>query len=86
MEDINFTRMHGNQFEFERVQRGLAEQMTRLEYNKFRGWTLPSDENGDDTGYKLVVGEHTSWIPDEVFTNECCMLSNEADKLLARTN
>lgn len=28
-----------------------AEPMTRLEYNQFRGWELPSDENGDDDGY-----------------------------------
>lgn len=25
--------------------------MTRAEYNDFRGWTLPADENGDDEGY-----------------------------------
>lgn len=25
--------------------------MTRAEYNDFRGWTLPADENGEDEGY-----------------------------------
>jgi hypothetical protein len=25
--------------------------MTRQEYNDFRGWTLPADENGTDEGY-----------------------------------
>lgn len=25
--------------------------MTRKEYNDFRGWPLPADENGDDEGY-----------------------------------
>ncbi|HJP68282.1 MAG TPA: DUF2829 domain-containing protein [Sphingomicrobium sp.] len=25
--------------------------MTRAEYNDFRGWTLPADENGADEGY-----------------------------------
>ena len=25
--------------------------MTRLEYNQFRGWELPADENGADEGY-----------------------------------
>ena len=77
MEDINFTKVHGNQFEFERVQRGLAEPMTRLEYNQFRGWTLSLDEDGDDTGYKLTVDSHISWIPDEVFEAECSIRSND---------
>lgn len=25
--------------------------MTRLEYNQFRGWDSPADENGEDEGY-----------------------------------
>lgn len=25
-----------------------AKPMTRLEYNNFRGWELPANENGDD--------------------------------------
>jgi len=28
-----------------------AKTMTREEYNDFRGWELPSDERGEDTGY-----------------------------------
>lgn len=28
-----------------------AEPMTRKEYNDYRGWTLPSDEDGTDSGY-----------------------------------
>ena len=27
------------------------QPMTRAEYNDFRGWTLPADENGADEGY-----------------------------------
>ena len=27
------------------------QPMTRKEYNDFRGWTLPADENGADEGY-----------------------------------
>lgn len=27
------------------------QPMTRQEYNDFRGWTLPADENGADEGY-----------------------------------
>ena len=32
-----------------------AEPMTRAEYNVFRGWELPADENGDDEGYLLRI-------------------------------
>jgi hypothetical protein len=28
-----------------------ALPMTRKEYNDYRGWQLPADENGDDEGY-----------------------------------
>lgn len=28
-----------------------AKPMTRAEYNIFRGWALPDDENGEDAGY-----------------------------------
>jgi hypothetical protein len=27
--------------------------MTRQEYNDYRDWVLPSDENGDDAGYMV---------------------------------
>lgn len=52
--------------------------MTRAEYNEYRGWELPEDENGEDEG---VLVEHMdggkpnhvahkgyiSWNPEEVF-------------------
>ena len=55
-----------------------AKPMTRQEYNDFRGWTLPSDENGADEGYiveyvdggKANTNEFTgyvSWSPKDVF-------------------
>ena len=28
-----------------------AEPMTRGDYNKYRGWTIPADENPEDEGY-----------------------------------
>ena len=31
-----------------------AAPMTRGAYNKFRGWQLPADENGDDEGGREV--------------------------------
>lgn len=56
-----------------------AKPMSRLEYNQFRGWTLPADENGADEGYLVeYVGPgqkantaeyegYVSWSPKDVF-------------------
>ena len=55
-----------------------AEPMTRQQYNDFRGWELPADENGADDGYLVeyldggkpntttYVG-YVSWSPKEQF-------------------
>ena len=40
--------------------------MTRLEYNQFRGWTLPENEDGEDKGYLVNFGFHTAWWPADV--------------------
>lgn len=60
-----------------------AKPMTRLEYNEFRGWELPKDENGDDPGYLIdaqyidggpkntsAYSGYVSWSPVEVFEHE----------------
>lgn len=55
-----------------------ATPMTRLEYNEYRGWTLPENENGADTGFiveYLDGGQandsrhagYISWSPEAVF-------------------
>lgn len=49
-----------------------AEPMTRGEYNKYRGWKLPKDENGKDPGYFVVYNKdssrhYESWSPADVF-------------------
>lgn len=55
-----------------------AKPMTRGEYNTYRNWTLPEDENGDDEGYlveyldggKANTPDHNgyvSWSPKDVF-------------------
>lgn len=55
-----------------------AKPMTRTEYNKFRGWELPSDENGADEGYLVEYTDggkanhpdfkgYISWSPKDVF-------------------
>lgn len=55
-----------------------AVAMTRLDYNIYRGWELPKNENGDDNGYLVEYADggtpnvfgHTgyvSWSPADVF-------------------
>jgi hypothetical protein len=45
-----------------------AEPITRGDYNKFRGWKIPADENPNDEGYKVVYPDgYVSWSPKEVF-------------------
>jgi hypothetical protein len=62
------------------TKRIVAKAMTRAEYNTFRGWELPSNENGDDEGYLVeyldggkpnVEGHagYVSWSPKEQFDN-----------------
>lgn len=56
-----------------------AKPMTRQEYNDFRGWQLPENENGADEGYLVEYqdGEpntteykgYISWSPKEQFEN-----------------
>jgi len=60
-----------------------AKPMTRGEYNTFRGWGLPVNENGADEGYLVeyldggkpnvegYVG-YVSWSPKDVFEKAYC--------------
>ena len=55
-----------------------AMPMTREEYNEFRGWQVPKDENPDDAGYLVEYVDggkanteqfkgYVSWSPKDVF-------------------
>lgn len=55
-----------------------AKPMNRQEYNDFRGWELPSNENGTDEGYLVeyvdggqantnIYKGYVSWSPKDVF-------------------
>jgi hypothetical protein len=57
-----------------------AKPMTRAQYNDFRGWQLPANENGDDEGFLVeyldggkantdLYAGYVSWSPAEVFHN-----------------
>lgn len=55
----------------------LAKPMTRQEYNDYRGWKLPENENGNDAGYLVEYPEgisnhaehrgYISWSPASQF-------------------
>lgn len=56
----------------------LASPMTRLEYNLYRGWVLPENENPEDPGYLVEYLDggkpndprhkgYISWSPKDVF-------------------
>lgn len=47
-----------------------AKPMNRGEYNKYRGWEIPSNENPTDEGYLVKYEDgYESWSPKEVFEN-----------------
>ena len=60
------------------LKRIQAKEMTRADYNQYRGWELPADENGDDKGYLVEYMDggkpnhpghagYISWSPEDVF-------------------
>ena len=45
-----------------------AEPMTRGDYNKFRGWTIPANENPAEEGYIVKYPDgYVSWCPKAQF-------------------
>lgn len=45
-----------------------AEPMTRGEYNSFRGWDLPDNEDGSDKGYLVRYRDgYVTWSPAKQF-------------------
>jgi len=45
-----------------------AVPMNRGEYNRYRGWQLPEDEDPEDEGYLVTYqGGYESWSPKAVF-------------------
>jgi len=60
------------------VKQILATPMNRQEYNDYRGWELPADEDGSDEGYLVEYLDggksnhpdhrgYISWSPKDVF-------------------
>ena len=45
-----------------------AAPMSRGEYNRYRGWTIPKDENPADEGYLVKYSDgYESWSPKKQF-------------------
>jgi hypothetical protein len=73
-----------------------AKPMNRLEYNQFRNWELPSDENGKDEGYLVeYINSSTSntkeykgyvsWSPKKEFEDSYKIADTFYDRLLIET-
>ena len=46
----------------------FAKPMTRGEYNLYRGWQIPANENPDDNGYLVKYSDnYESWSPAAAF-------------------
>ncbi len=63
---------------YEGTKRLLGTPMTRAQYNEYRGWTMPGDENPNEAGYLVEYQDggkandsrhagYISWSPAEVF-------------------
>ena len=45
-----------------------ASLMTRGDYNNYRGWQIPEDENSEDAGYLVKYSDdYVSWSPAYAF-------------------
>ena len=59
-----------------------ATPMTRGDYNNYRGWQIPADENLEDKGYLVKYPDgYESWSPAGVF--EAAYREYDEDKLPA---
>ena len=55
-----------------------ASPMTRGEYNLYRGWTIPLDENPADEGYLVEYDTgYQSWSPKKAFERSYLELTEE---------
>ena len=50
------------------VKQVEAKTITRGDYNDYRGWTVPANENPNDEGYMVkYADDYVSWSPKETF-------------------
>lgn len=54
--------MHWKRYKCYKMVQGTP--MTRGEYNIYRGWAIPQDEDPDDLGYLIIYKDgYQSWTP-----------------------
>ena len=54
--------------EYVGIKRISAEPMNRGDYNKYRGWIIPENENPEDEGYLVKYPDnYESWSPKNAF-------------------
>ena len=69
-----------------------AKPMTRQEYNDFRGWQVPEDENPTDEGYLVEYTDggkpntsdydgYVSWSPKAIFEQSYLPSSHPIDRM-----
>ena len=69
-----------------------AVPMTRVEYNDFRGWLVPHQENPQDKGFLVIredqpsnvegVNGYVSWLPEGVFNDTYQQTNTYVDRLI----
>jgi len=59
-----------------------GEPMTRGDYNKYRGWTIPADENPEDPGYLVKYeDDYISWCPKVYFDKHTLPIVGEKNTI-----
>lgn len=60
-----------------------AKPMSRQEYNDYRGWTVPADENPSDAGFLVrLSSDHESWLPEAEFNAHYFPAETHVDRML----
>lgn len=88
-------KMNNNIYESHKQVKRIP--MNRLDYNSYRDWVLPSDENGEDEGYLVEYLDggkpnhpdhegYISWSPKEQFDNGYKLVDSSKTKSLGNTD
>jgi len=57
-----------------------AKPMSLGDYNEYRGWTIPKDEDPSTEGYLVVYSsDYESWSPKEVFDSAYLFMGEDND-------
>lgn len=92
MDDLNL-KLNENWFEYRGVKHVYAAPMTLGDYNTYRGWDIPENEDPNKSGYLVEYTEggppnhpnhrgYISWSPAEAFANSYQKSGTPKDRLL----